>query len=88
MHALADTIEAGLDKRGAKPSAGVSDENQMWNEYARFCAGRSSRLTTRELEFVEQMVLWTNLDRDLSDKQARWLDLLYRRLRREDPTAS
>jgi hypothetical protein len=59
------------------PAQGMS-----WHEQARFCAERADRLKEYERDFVEQMVRWTGRGREPSEKQGRWLDALYNRLKK------
>jgi hypothetical protein len=68
--------DAAIDK-GFTDVAGPS-----WHQMATFCAERGERwLTTREREFVDDMVSWT-ARRDPTEKQGKWLHVLYVRLER------
>ena len=69
-------------KNAAATDAGFSNvDESTWHEMANFCAERDDRLTTREREFVSDMVSWT-ARREPTEKQGRWLHLLYVRLGR------
>jgi hypothetical protein len=67
--------------RAAQEDFDTSD-TLTWREVAEFCAARSDLLQPYEAKFVRQMEAWTARGRTPSEKQGRWLDLIYSRLNR------
>jgi hypothetical protein len=84
--ALEDAYRAGY--RDGSHAADVEDDTLSWREVAKFCQARAQQLRRREREFVEHMVRWTGLGREPSDRQARWLDFLYSKLKHEPENQS
>jgi hypothetical protein len=65
-----------------QPADAWQDVEPNWQEIATECRDRGDgRLTPREHEFVNDMVRWT-VYRKPSEKQAKWLHLIYVRLGR------
>jgi hypothetical protein len=68
-------------KQEAKSNGGdFHDVGPSWHDMAVECRDRDNgRLTPREREFVEDMVRWT-ARREPSEKQGKWLHVLYMRV--------
>ena len=77
--------DAGVQegKDAAAAAAGFKNtEGPSWLEMAEYCAGHDDgRLSAKERGFVEDMVRWC-ARREPSEKQGRWLHVLYVRLGR------
>jgi hypothetical protein len=83
FHALADTLcrpEPQAPPRQEPPRRPTHEEPD-WHQLACDCSERSERLSDREQEFVEDMVVWCRY-RDPTEKQQSWLLSIYRRVRR------
>jgi hypothetical protein len=72
--------QAEEERRGFR-SVDALDE-PTWHEIACECAARESRLDGKEREFVADMVRWTVRGGKPTEKQAKWLRLIFMRVRR------
>ena len=76
IHVLAAVIEHG-GMNNTKPSAAT------WHSVACECAAHSERLRSgKERAFIADMVVWTKLGGDPTERQAKWLRSIYVRVRR------
>ena len=72
--------QAEEERRGFR-SVDALDE-PTWHEIACECAARENRLNGKEREFVADMVRWTVRGGNPTEKQAKWLRLIFMSVRR------
>jgi hypothetical protein len=61
----------------------LEDEEPTWRAIAAECAKHLGKLRdNRERTFVREMVSWTECGQPLSERQAKWLADVYKRVRR------
>jgi hypothetical protein len=76
IHVLAAAIERG--------GVGEATANRpAWHSVACECAAHSERLRSqKERAFIADMVIWTKLGGEPTERQAKWLRAIYVRVRR------
>jgi len=74
--------EAGKDEGAVEKGFSDTTAGPSWLQMAQYCAEHDNgRLTPREREFVDDMTRWCTR-REPTEKQGKWLHLLYVRIGR------
>jgi hypothetical protein len=75
-------FEAGKDESAAEKGFSDTTAGPSWLAMAEYCAEHDNgRLTEREREFIDDMTRWCTR-REPTEKQGKWLHLLYVRIGR------
>jgi hypothetical protein len=79
---LGSAYQEGYRDGVRQANGDAADDVLSWREMASFCRARLNRLEDREADFIEQISGSIARGLEPSEKQARWLDYLYTRLKR------